>query len=59
MINGAAMHPGLTGKTIILHLSFYQSFDGPAPIPSMANMPLDDITIRTDCDIHELKCPVQ
>ena len=59
MINGAAMHPRLTGKTIILHLSFYQSFDGPAPIPSMANMPLDDITIRTDFDIHELKCPVQ
>ncbi len=59
MINGAAIHPRLTVKTIILHLSFYQSFDGPAPIPSMANMPLDDITIRTDCDIRELKCPVQ
>ena len=58
MINGAAMHPQLTVKTMILHLSFYQSF-GPAPIPSMANMPLDDITIRTDCDIHELKCLVQ
>jgi hypothetical protein len=59
MINGAAMHPRLTVKTIILHLSFYQSFDGSAPIPSMANMLLDDMTIRTDCDIHELKCPVQ
>jgi hypothetical protein len=46
MINGAAMHPRLKIKAIILHLSFYQSFDGPAPIPSMANMPLDDITIR-------------
>jgi hypothetical protein len=59
MIKGAAMHPRLTVKTIILHLIFYQSFDGPAPIPSMAIMPLDDITIRTDYDIHELKCPVQ
>jgi hypothetical protein len=50
MINGAAMHRGLTVKTIILHLSFYQSFDGPAPIPSIANMPLDDLTIRIDCE---------
>ncbi len=46
MINGTAMHPRLTVKAIILNLSFYQSFDGPASIPSMANMPLDDITIR-------------
>jgi hypothetical protein len=50
MINGAAMHPRLIVKTIILHLSFYQSFDGPAPILSMANMLLDDITIRIDCE---------
>jgi hypothetical protein len=46
MINGAVMHPQLTVKAIIIHLSFYQSFDGPAPIPSIADMPLDDITIR-------------
>ncbi len=32
----------------IKQLSFYQSFDGPAPIPSMASMPLDDITITDD-----------
>jgi hypothetical protein len=46
MMNSAAMHPQLKVKAIIYHLSFYQSIDGPAAIPSMANMPLDDITIR-------------
>jgi hypothetical protein len=50
MINGAAMHLQLTVKTVTLHLSFYQSFDGPAPIPSMANMPLENITIGIDCE---------
>jgi hypothetical protein len=45
MVNGAAMHPQLTVKAIIQHLSFYQSFDGPAPIPSVATMLLDDIAI--------------
>jgi hypothetical protein len=44
MINGAAMPPQYAVKPP-QHLSFYQSFDGPEPIPSMANMPLDDITI--------------
>ncbi len=37
--------PVTHNKAIIQHLSFYQSFDGPAPIPSMATMPLDDIRI--------------
>ncbi len=43
MINGAATPPRLTVKPS-LHLSFYQSIDGPAPIPSVATVPLDDIT---------------
>jgi hypothetical protein len=45
MINGAATPPRIAVKTIINH-SFYQSFDGSEPIPSRANMPLDDIMIR-------------
>jgi hypothetical protein len=44
MINGAAMPPQLTVKPS-QYLSFYQSNDDPALIPSVANMPLDDITI--------------
>jgi hypothetical protein len=44
MINGAAMPPKNAVKPSY-HLSFYQSFDSPEAIPSMANMPLDDITI--------------
>ncbi len=44
MINGAAMPPKIAVKPS-QHLSFYQSFDGPEPILSMASMPLDDITI--------------
>ncbi len=40
-------NPSVTGgqKHTHTHLSFYQSFDGPAPIPSMATIPLDDIMI--------------
>ncbi len=45
MINGAAMPPRITVKSSYDH-RFYQSFDDPEPIPSMANMPLDDITIK-------------
>ncbi len=45
MIIKAAMPPGIAVKPSE-HLSFYQSFDGPAPILSMATMPLDDITIN-------------
>jgi hypothetical protein len=44
MINGATMPLRIDIKPS-LHLSFYQSFDGPEPTPSMANMPLDNITI--------------
>ncbi len=47
MINGATMQTQITVKPSY-HLSFYQSFDGLAPIPSMANMPFDDITITDD-----------
>jgi hypothetical protein len=44
MINRAAMPPQIAVKPSYHH-SFYQSFDGPEPIPIMANMPLDDIII--------------
>jgi hypothetical protein len=44
MINGAAMPQQFTVKPSS-HLSFYQGFDGPAPILSVATMPLDDIMI--------------
>ena len=44
-------------KAIIQHHSFYQSFDGPAPIPSIANMPLDDITIRIDFEHTWVEVP--
>jgi hypothetical protein len=44
MINRAAMPLQIAVKPS-KHLSFYQSFDCPESTPSMANMPLDDITI--------------
>jgi hypothetical protein len=44
MINRAAMALQITVKPSS-PLSLYQSFDGPAPIPSVATMLLDDIMI--------------
>ena len=62
MINGARYHaPANHRKAIIQHHSFYQSFDGPEPIPRVAIMPLDD-KIRSHklviIHLHELNCPI-
>ena len=48
-------------EAIIPHHSFYQSFDGPEPIPRVAIMPLDD-KIRSHklviTHLHELNYPI-
>jgi hypothetical protein len=48
-------------KAIIQHHSFYQSVDGPEPIPKVAIMPLDD-KIRSPklviIHLHELNYPI-
>jgi len=48
-------------EAIIQHHSFYQSFDGPEPIPRVAIMPLDD-RIRSHklviTHLHELNYPI-
>jgi hypothetical protein len=42
MLNGATMPLQITEKASIQHHSFYQSFDGPEPIPRVAITPFDD-----------------
>jgi hypothetical protein len=55
MIKDAAMPPRLTVKPS--YLSFYQSFDGPASISSVATMLLDDITSVFDHKHTWVKVP--